>query len=448
MNNHVLQTGDHGPQSGFVSNHSADLPDGWIEVKVGDVVEKTGQRDPSRNPTKRFKYVDVSSVSNESLSITGYIEYEGKNAPSRARKAIKDGDVLFATVRPSLKRVATVPRELDDEICSTAFCVLRAKADVVDPEFLFFVTVNDSFVDRVTEHQRGSSYPAVTDNNIKEEFILLPPLAEQRAIAHVLRTVQRAKESTEKVIASTRQLKQSLMRHLFTHGPVPIDQADQVELKETEFGDVPADWRIAVLSDCAEVQTGIAKGRKVDAADAIMVPYLRVANVQDGFLDLTEIKEIPIRKGELERFALQVGDVLLTEGGDFDKLGRGFIWNGEVPTCVHQNHIFAVRANRQIISSDYLAYLTQSQYGKSYFLTVAHRTTHLACINTTKLKALPVPVPPLQGQEEIARLLKTIDRKYETEMHRRNALEGLLHTLLHGLMTGRIRLQRFTSGKA
>ena len=160
--------------------------------------------------------------------------------------------------------------------------------------------------------------------------------------------MQRAKEATEKVIAATRQLKASLMRQLFTYGPVPVNQADQVTLKETDFGSVPQSWPVSPLERCSEVQTGVAKGRSLNGADLVSVPYLRVANVQDGYLDLTEIKNIEIRRSEVPRFSLRVGDVVLTEGGDFDKLGRGFIWTGEVPGCVHQNHIFAVRANRSI----------------------------------------------------------------------------------------------------
>ncbi len=140
--------------------------------------------------------------------------------------------------------------------------------------------------------------------------------------------------------------------------------------------------------------------------------------------------------------------MLLTEGGDFDKLGRGYIWNGEVPICVHQNHIFAVRANRQLATPEYLAYLTQSEYGKSYFLTVAHRTTHLACINTTKLKALPVPLPLLQEQEKIAGILNAIDWKCNSERRKKSGLERAFQTLLHGLMSGQIRLPGFATGKA
>ena len=186
-----------------------------------------------------------------------------------------------------------------------------------------------------------------------------------------------------------------------------------IDLRETPFGLLPGDWNVMPLSDCAQVQTGVAKGRKLNSTEIITVPYLRVANVQDGFLDLSEIKSIDIRKSELNRYSLQTGDVLLTEGGDFDKLGRGFVWSGELPRCVHQNHIFAVRADRHILEPAYLAYLIQSSYGKSYFLTVAHKTTNLACINTTKLKAFPVSVPPLKEQRAIAHVLRTVQRAKE-----------------------------------
>jgi type I restriction enzyme S subunit len=268
----------------------------------------------------------------------------------------------------------------------------------------------------------------------------LPPLAEQRAISQVLRTVERAKEATEQVVAAARQLKQSLMRHLFTYGPVSFDQADWVALRETDHGQVPEAWNIRPLSEGATVQTGVAKGRKIEDGDAVDVPYLRVANVQDGYLDLAEMKKITIRRSEISRYSLQPGDVVLTEGGDFDKLGRGFIWNGEVPGCVHQNHIFAVRPTRSVLMPEFLAYLTQSAYGKSYFLSVAHKTTNLACINTTKLKALPVLLPPLREQRRIATALQAVDKKIDVETRKSVGLNALFQTLLHNLMTGKVRV--------
>jgi type I restriction enzyme S subunit len=164
------------------------LPAHWRVVRLGEVVEKTKQIDPRKKPEWFFKYVDVSSVDNELLRITSYQNFAGKEAPSRARKQIDAGDVLFATVRPYLKRIAIVPPELDGHICSTAFCVLRAKNEI-DACYLFFAVAHEPFVQRVAEHQRGSSYPAVTDQDVLREVIPFPPLDEQREIARILQAV-------------------------------------------------------------------------------------------------------------------------------------------------------------------------------------------------------------------------------------------------------------------
>ena len=197
------------------------------------------------------------------------------------------------------------------------------------------------------------------------------------------------------------------------------------------------------LDECAKVQTGAAKGRRFSDAETVEIPYLQVANVQDGHLDLTEMKKIKIRRTEIERYRLKPGDVVLTEGGDFDKLGRGFIWRGELDMCVHQNHVFAVRTDGERLLADFFAYLAQSPYGKAYFLKVAHKTTNLACINSTKLKAFPVIFPPrIEDQLEIVTILDAIDRKIDLHRQKRAVLEELFNSLLHKLMTGAIRVDQ------
>jgi type I restriction enzyme S subunit len=259
-------------------------------------------------------------------------------------------------------------------------------------------------------------------------------LPEQKRIAHILSTVQRAIEAQERIIQTTTELKKALMHKLFTEGLRGEQQ------KQTEIGPVPESWEVVPLSSCAIVQTGIAKGRKIDPQDAVELPYLRVANVQDGYLDLTEIKSITIRKEEEARYALHEGDVVLTEGGDFDKLGRGFIWNGQVERCVHQNHVFAVRPDTKRISSEFFAYQSQSPYGKAYFLSVAHKTTNLACINTTKLKAFPILLPSMDQQKGIVDACQSIDGKIATARAKHSALQDLFRTLLHELMNAKTRI--------
>src|SRR5690242_18087593 len=128
---------------------------------------------------------------------------------------------------------------------------------------------------------------------------------------------------------------------------------------------IPSAWKVTTLDLHAEVRTGVAKGKK-GLMNPISLPYLRVANVQDGHLDLSEVKTIDIEKRDVDRYSLEEGDVLLTEGGDFDKLGRGAVWRGQIPHCLHQNHVFSVRPNRHDLLSEFLAYQAGSAYGKQY----------------------------------------------------------------------------------
>lgn len=125
---------------------------------------------------------------------------------------------------------------------------------------------------------------------------------------------------------------------------------------------------------------------------------MRVANVKDGHLDLSEVKTIAVKRNEVEKYRLLPGDLLMTEGGDPDKLGRSALWSGEIETCLHQNHIFKVRADCARVLPEYLRELAGSRYGKSYFLRIAKKTTGIASINRTQLSGFPVVVPPLARQ--------------------------------------------------
>lgn len=280
----------------------------------------------------------------------------------------------------------------------------------------------------------GVSVPTLDRNVFRALPVVVPILSEQQKIASVLGLVQRAIEQQERLTELTQELKKSLMHKLFTEGLRGERQ------KQTGIDAMPESWKVKLLRDCCLVQTGIAKGRKVEASEALILPYLRVANVQAGHLDLSEMKTITIRRKEKDRYMLRKGDVVLTEGGDFDKLGRGFIWDSEIEDCIHQNHIFAVRVDRSQLLPEFFAHLSQSPYGKAYFLSVAHKTTNLACINTTKLNGFPVLIPTLTEQEEIVRMLGVVNAKLAHHVRKEQSLSDLFRTLLHQLMTSQIRV--------
>ena len=158
------------------------------------------------------------------------------------------------------------------------------------------------------------------------------------------------------------------------------------------LGDVPEHWEVKPLKRLAEIQTGLAKGKEVEPEGSIEVPFLRVANVQDDFLDLENVHTILIPESSLERYLLRPGDVLMNEGGDFDKLGRGCIWDGTISPCIHQNHVFAVRPH--LISPSWLNAYTSSIQANSYFISRSKQSTNLASISSSNLMDLLVPVAP------------------------------------------------------
>ena len=198
------------------------------------------------------------------------------------------------------------------------------------------------------------------------------------------------------------------------------------------------------LEDVAEIQTGISKSANRQG-DFVRLPYLRVANVQDGHFDLSEIKEIDVPKDAVDRFRVRRGDVLLTEGGDFDKLGRGSVWNGQIRDCVHQNHIFVVRPHRDKLDAQFLAYQTQGPAGRAYFQSCSKQSTNLASINSTQLRQFPTLLPELGLQRKIAGILLTWDEALEKFDALIDAKERRKKGLMQQLLTEKKRLKKVRS---
>lgn len=195
------------------------------------------------------------------------------------------------------------------------------------------------------------------------------------------------------------------------------------------------------LAKVADVQTGLALGKQAKN-DPVRLPYLRVANVQDGFLDLAKIKEVEVERSQVARYSLQPGDVLMTEGGDNDKLGRGHIWHGEIPNCLHQNHVFVVRPHTTLLSY-FLAALTSSDYGRRYFQSCSKQSTNLASINSSQLKAFPVPLPTIKEQEAITAVLMVWDRGIRQLSDLIAAKVRFKQGLMQQLLTGKRRFPEF-----
>jgi len=172
-------------------------------------------------------------------------------------------------------------------------------------------------------------------------------------------------------------------------------------LDTTSLPALPEGWCWTTLEAVAEIEGGITKDQKRPCSPTTReVPYLRVANVQRGFLDLAEMKMILADEDEITSLRLQPGDILFTEGGDRDKLGRGWIWNGEIEECIHQNHIFRARPNRAVVDPKFVSY-HGNHFGQQWFVKTGKQTTNLASINKGVLRRFPIPIAPTNEQDRI-----------------------------------------------
>jgi type I restriction enzyme S subunit len=199
--------------------------------------------------------------------------------------------------------------------------------------------------------------------------------------------------------------------------------------------EAPDGWRLVELSAVADIRSGITKGRKV-AGSLVETPFIRAANVQDGFLDLSELKTLPVSDVERERFGLRAADVLMTEGGNAEHVGRGWVWEGQAEPAVCQNHVFRVRVDTELVSPRFLAYAIGASPARAYCLDSAKKTTNLASINKSQVSAMRVPLPPLGEQQDITRRLDPLRCKAVRELRLAQGLTSFRRTLVDDLITG------------
>lgn len=359
-----------------------------------------------------LRYIGMESIeAGTGLLVQGDLS-KTPDEPQANSFAFGPAHVLYGKLRPYLNKVL-VPNF--EGKCSTEIIPLLP-AESLDREYLAYFLRSPATVSRISAKVAGARMPRADMDYVLGLELPLPPLAEQRRIVDLL-------SRSEGILRLRREAQakaQAIIPALF------LDM----------FGDPamnPKEWSITPLSNVAEVISGVAKGRKLALGEGIELPYMRVANVKDGYLDLAEIKAIEIKRTEVEKLLIQPGDLLMTEGGDPDKLGRAALWSGEIERCVHQNHVFKVRSNHVHILPTYLRSLVGSAYGKAYFLSVAKKTTGIASINKSQLSAFPVVIPPRPLQKKFAEHVVTVEsiasQQVEALIKAQAAFQGLLFRL-------------------
>ena len=266
-----------------------------------------------------------------------------------------------------------------------------------------------------SSRSEGVNLPRLSPKVLAGFKIPLPPLDQQRRIAAILDAADALRTKRRAALAKLDALAPSIFIEMFGD---PVAN--------------PKGWNDEVtLGDVSEIVSGITKGRRLNGQSVRKVPYLAVVNVQERALNLNLVKTIEATQEEIARYRLQKNDLLLTEGGDPDKLGRGTLWNEELPECIHQNHIFRVRLVSENINPLFLNWLVGSQRGKKYFLRAAKQTTGIASINMTQLRGFPLLIPPLSLQDEFARRIVVLGDRRASMQRSEAQSDNLFASLQH-----------------
>lgn len=355
------------------------------------------------------------------------------------------GDVLLVKDGSTLGVSALVKALPKPTTVNGSIAVIRAGLSLAG-DFLFYAINGQRFQKLIFLKRAGLGVPHLFQRDLRDFRLLLPSLAEQKRIADILSRLDETIEQTEALIAKHQQIKMGLMQELFTRGISPdgrlrptATQAPRL-YKNSLLGTIPKAWSLVSLGKVAEIVSGVTLTSHAEPRTGVVVPYLRVANVQDGYFDLTEIKKVKVSIAQLEKLRLKDGDVLMNEGGDFDKLGRGAVWRGVIDPCVHQNHVFRVRPKNEELQSEFLAYWSQSEFGRKYFILNSKQSTNLASINSSQLHRFPVVIPERQEQIAIQERLAASSALIESLGDEVRKLRAIKNGVMLDLLTGGVRV--------
>ena len=390
---------------------------GWQRKKLADVLQKTETVNPQQSPESEFDYIDVSSVSNITYQIESTQRLKGVDAPSRARKLVLENDVLFATIRPTLQRIAIVPEYLNGQICSTGYFVLRPKPEI-DHRFLFYALFCEEFCRQIEVLQKGASYPAVTDGDVRGQAIAFPPLPEQQCIVAILDEafdgIATARANAEKNLQNARALFESHLQSVFT--------------KRGEG------WVETTLGQVYDVRDGTHDSPKFYDEG---FPLVTSKNLKRDGLNLDSIKfisEEDYRKIN-ERSGVSVGDVLFAMIGT---IGNPTVVKDEPKFAIKNMALFKVPKSQ---SSEFLRYFLSADVTLTRMKREANGTTQ-KFVGLGYLRKFPIHLPTFHNQQKLVDELDRISAetvRLESLYQRKlAALDELKQSLLHQAFSGQL----------
>jgi len=423
---------------------------------------------PKEEPDARFTYLDISSIDNTTFRITAPKTYLGSEAPSRARQLVHANDVLFSTVRTYLKNLAMVPEVYDGEIASTGFSVLRAQ-NGVSAKYLFYYCLTPEFLTPLEQLQRGTSYPAVRDGDVREQPLPLAPLPEQHRIVaeietHLTRldagvaalkraqaklrryraailkatcegqlvpqdpTDEPAEELLKRILAERRaKWEADELAKMRARGKEPKDDKWKQKYKEpappdtSDLPELPAGWVWVTIDQMVSMsQNGIGKRRSEVGMPTIV---LRLADVTHGTISFENVRRIRLTRDEIGKYGILDGDLLCTRvNGSRELAGRMALFRPTTEPVTFCDHFIRLRTVEHD-SASFLSYYFDTNGAREYVESGMVSSAGQNTVSQRTISSIPAPLPPITEQR---RIVAEVDRLLSVVEEREAAIEANL----------------------
>ncbi|KYC45933.1 MAG: Type-1 restriction enzyme MjaXIP specificity protein [Candidatus Methanofastidiosum methylothiophilum] len=416
--------------TGYKMTELGPLPQEWEVVRLGDLMKITSGGTPSRKIKEYYNGNNLWVKSGE-LEDNIILDTEEKITDDAIKnssaKIFPKDTVLIAMYGATVGKTAILKKEATT---NQAICAILPNFEIFVPEFIryYFVVARVELL----KQRYGGAQPNISQTIIKNTLVPKPPLPEQRKIAAILSTVQKAIETENKLIERTRELKKAMMHKLFTEGTRGEKQ------KMTEIGPIPESWEVMRLGD-SNMLTSTQYGLSLKGSEEGKYPILRMNNLTNGYITPSDLQFVIIDETTFYKFRLDKGDILFNRTNSLELVGKASIFNLD-SEFVFASYLIRLKTNPNLLNPYFLNFYINWEITQSRLKGLASRGVSQANISATRLKSFQIPKPSIFEQQAIADILSNIDQKIEHHTTKKQKLEELFRTLLHELMTAKIRV--------
>jgi type I restriction enzyme S subunit len=423
-------------KKGAIFDELGSLPSGWKVAKIGELLKEVNVK---------AKQLKGKPENIPILSMTRYnglvlqTEKFGKRVAgkdTRNYKVVRKNNIVYSF--PMDEGVIYVLKRFEIGLVSPTYFVWEIVDKNIEINFLDSLLRTPKLISiytmlsSKTVHRRR----IVKKDDFKKINIMIPPRSEQEKISSILSTIKEAREKVESVLASLQVLKKSLMKHLFTYGPVSLLDVGKVDLKETELGLIPQNWDTKLIGDVVvSSQYGLSKR----AGNIGKYPMLRMNNLVNGSLDLKNLKYLVLDDAEFNKYKLSKGDVLFNRTNSFELVGKTSLFNVD-GNYTFGSYIVRLVLKRDLILPEFLTLYINWEKAQNRLKSLAAKAVGQSNISASRLKTFKIPIPPLAEQRQIASFLLAVDSEIKSEKTKRKAIDSLFKSMLNNLMTATIRV--------